>query len=261
MTTAAKNELALSTKFKAAMTLIERVTGLKTITTPEQYENAKLDYKALITAENEVDTEYRVHPAIITANNIKTAKISLEKGLDTAKKGLKNGPMLVWERALEEKRLARERELQAIADAEAKAENDRLLAEQKKEFDRLEKERKAAEKKGDTEAAAAAAAAAAEVKETAKEMKANPLTAAAVVLDKVSTGVSRRMVSKWRIKCADGKVYSKADFAKTLRVKPADLPGVPSHFFVLDPTAISGVIDSLGKNHGIPGVTWYEEPA
>lgn len=261
MTATAKNEIALSDKFKSALTLIKRVTGITKITTPEQYENAKLDYKALITAENEVDSDYKAHPAIIAAGKIKAVKVALEKDLDTTKKGLKNGPMLAWERELEEKRLARERELQAIADAEAKKENDRLLAEQKKEFDRLEVERKKAAKKGDTEAAAALAAQAAEVKTTAQEMKANPLTAAAVVLDKVPTGVSRRMVSKWRIKLADGKVYSKADFNKTLRVKPADVPGVPSHFFVLDPTAISGVIDSLGKNHGIPGVTWYEEPA
>lgn len=256
-----KNEIALSDKFKSALTLIKRVTGITKITTPEQYENAKLDYKALITAENEVDADYKAHPAIIAAGKIKTAKLDLERAIETTKKGLKNGPMLAWEKALEEKRLARERELQAIADAEAKAENDRLLAEQKKEFDRLEAERKKAAKKGDVEAAAALAAKAAEVKETAKEMKDNPLTAAAVVLDKVPTGVTRRMVSKWKIKTADGKVYTKEDFKKVLRLKPGELPGVPSHFFVLDPTAISGVIDSLGKNHGIPGVTWYEEPA
>lgn len=253
--------VGFASKFEAAMTLIARVSALKIIKTPEQFENAKIDYKQLITWENDLDSEYNALPEVVAAKKAQATKKELATKLEAAKKGLKLGPMKKYEDELEEKRLARERELQAIADAEAKAENDRLLAEQKKEFDRLEVERKKAAKKGDAEAAAALAAQAAEVKTTAQEMKANPITAAAVVLDKVPTGVSRRMVSKWRIKLADGKVYSKADFSKTLRVKPADVPGVPSHFFVLDPTAISGVIDSLGKNHGIPGVTWYEEPA
>jgi len=254
-------QIGFAKKFDAAMALIERVTGLKVIKTPEQFENAKIDYKQLITWEGELDAEYNALPEVVAANKAQAVRKELATKLEAAKKGLKNGPMLAYERAEEEKRQAKERELQRIADEEAKKEQARLLAEQKKEFDRLEKERKAAEKKGDDEKAAQLAAQAAEVKTVAQEMKDNPLTAAAVVLDKVPTGVTRRMVSKWKIKTADGKVYTKEDFKKVLRLKPGELPGVPSHFFVLDPTAISGVIDSLGKNHGIPNVTWYEEPA
>lgn len=248
-------------KFDAALALIERVTGLKLIKTADQFEAAKADYKLLIQYENELEDEYNALPEVVAAKKAQAVRKELATKLEAAKKGLKNGPMLAYERAEDEKRQAKERELQRIADEEAKAEQDRLIAEQKKEYDRLEKERKAAAKKGDEEAAARLAAQAAEVKTTAQEMKDNPLTAAAVVLDKVPTGVTRRMVPKWKIKTADGKVYTKEDFKKVLHLKPVDLPGVPSHFFVLDPTAVSGVIDSLGKNHGIPCVTFYEDPA
>lgn len=256
-----KTEVGFASKFEAAMSLIERVTGIKTIKTVEQYENAKIDYKQLITWENDLDAEYNALPEVVAAKKAQATKKELATKLEAAKKYLKNTPMLAFERAAEEARQAEERRLQKLAEEAAAKEQARLLAEKKKEFDRLEKERKEAEKKGNAEAAERAAAAAAEVKAQAVDMKENPLTAAVVVVEKTAPSVSRRMVQKWRIKLADGKVYSKADFNKTLRVKPADVPGVPSHFFVLDPTAISGVIDSLGKNHNIPGVIWYEEPA
>ena len=254
-------QIGFAKKFDAALSLIARVTALKIIKTPEQFENAKIDYKQIITWEGELDAEYNALPEVVAAKKAQAVRKELATKLEAAKRGLKLGPMKKYEDDLEAARQEKERELQRLADEAAKKEQARLLAEQKKEFDRLEAERKKAEKKGDAEAAAAAAAAAAEVKATAQDMKDNPLTAAAVVLDKAPTGVTRRMVSKWRIKCADGKVYAKGDFSKTLRVKPADVPGVPSHFFVLDPTAISGVIDSLGKNHGIPNVEFYQEPA
>lgn len=254
-------QIGFAKKFDAAMALIERVTGLKIIKTPEQFENAKIDYKQLITWEGELDAEYNALPEVVAAKKAQAVRKELATKLEAAKKGLKLGPMRKWEDDLEAARQAKERELQRIADEEAKAEQTRLLAEQKKEFDRLEKERKAAEKKGNDEEAARLAAQAAEVKTVAQEMKDNPLTAAAVVVDKVATGVTRRMVPKWRVKCADGKVYTKDDFKKVLRLKPTDLPGLPSKFFVLDPTAISGVIDSLGANHDIPLVQFYEDPA
>ena len=254
-----KTEVGFASKFEAALTLIERVTGLKVIKTADQYENAKLDLSALTAAEKEVDADYRAHPVIVEAGKIKAKKIELEKNIEAAKKGLKNGPMKQFDDAQEAIRQAEERRLQKIAEEAAAKEQARQLAEKRKEFEALEKARKAAEKKGDDEAASRAAAAADEIKAQAIEMKENPLVAAAVVVEKTAPSVTRRMVRKWKIKTADGKVYSKADFAKTLRLRPSELPGTEGKYFVLDPTAISGVIDSLGKNHGIPNVTWYEE--
>lgn len=248
-------------KFDAALALIERVTGLKIIKTAEQFEAAKTDYKTLIQYENELDEEYNALPEVVAAKKAQAIRKDLADKLKSAKVGLKNGPMLAFERAQEDIRQAEQRRLQKIAEEAAAKENARILAEQKKEYDRLEKERKAAEKKGDEEAAARAAAAAAEVKATAQDMKANPLVAAAVVLEKTAPSVTRRAVPKWRIKTADGKTYLKDDFKKVIRLKPSELPGVESKFFVLDHTAISGVVDSLGKNHGIACVEYYEEMA
>ena len=258
MTTTA---VGFASKFTAALSLIERVTGLKVIKTPEQYENAKIDYKQLIAYEKQLEDEYAELPEVIAAKKRQAEKKEMAGNLEAAKKYLKNTPMLAFEREQEAIRQAEERRLQKLAEEAAAKEQARILAEKKKEFEAAEKARKAAEKKCDEEAAASAAAAAEEIKAQAIEMKENPLVAATVVVEKTAPSVSRRMVQKWRIKTADGKVYAKADFAKTLRLRPADLPGVPAHYFVLDPTAISGVIDSLGKNHGIPGVSWYEEPA
>ncbi len=253
-------EIGFSKKFEAAVALIESLQSI-VVNDAESHAVAKQKLATARDYRTSLDAEYKVHPSVVDAKRIQALKIDLDGRLEKFVKDLKNGVMLAWENEEEEKRLAKQRELQKKAEAAAKAENDRIMAEQKKEFDRLEKLRKAAEKKGDDEAAAKLAADAAEVKATAQEMKDNPFVAAAVVLDKVPTGVPRRMVAKWRIRTADGKVYAKGDFSKTLRVKPADVPGVASHYFVLDPTVVSGVIDSLGKNHGIPCVEFYEEPA
>lgn len=245
-------ELGFALKFNAAMTLIERVTGIRKIVTAAEYENAKLDYKQLIKWEGDLDAEYAMLPEVIAAKKAQATKKDLAGKLEAAKKYLKNTPMLRFEQA-------EERRLQKIAEEAAAKEQARIMAEKRKEYEIAEKARKAAEKKGDEEAAARAAAAAAEIKAQAIELKENPLVAVAVVVEKTAPSVTRRMVQKWKIKTADGKVYAKSDFAKTIRLKPGDLPGVPGHFFVLDPTAISGVVDSLGANHGIPNVSWYEE--
>lgn len=236
MTTA----VGFANKMDAAVSLIARVVGIKLITTAAQFEAAKLDHKMLIQYENDLDDEYNALPEVVAAKKAQATRKDLATKLDAAKKGLKNGPMWDYEKAEAAKRLAEERRLQKIAEEAVAAENARILAEQKKEFDRLEKIRKAAEKQGDEEAAAAAAAMAATVKADAIEMKANPLRAATVVVEKTAPSMNRRMVPKFRV------------FNETI---------IPREYFSRDDVKIGGVVRSLRANHGIPGIEYYEDPA
>ena len=252
------NAISFTRQYDNAIALVDRVKTLA-VRNAQEFAIAEEALKTIRELEKELDLEYREHPVIIEAKRMQGIKSDLAALLEGARKGLKGGAMLRYEQAEEAKRQAEELRLQAEAQKLADAETARLVAEQKKLFDAAEKARKLAEKRGDAFAAQAAANFAAQVKREALEIKAAPVVVPTVVLKQNTPSVTRRMVQKWRIKTIDGRVYSKADFAKTIRLNPGELPGVPERFFVLNPTAISGVIDSLGANHGIPHVSWYEE--
>ncbi len=238
----ATKEVGFTRKFDSAITLIERVTGIKLIKTAQEFESAKTDYKTLIDYEKQLDEEYAALPCVIDAKIAQAAKKDLASKLEAAKKALKNGSMLAYERAEEEKRLAEERRLAAIAKAEADKETARLVAEQKAAWEKAEKARKAAEKKGDEEAAESARQSAAAAAQAAKEIKADAAAApaAVVVVEKTAPSVTRRVVPKFRLD---------------------DPMKLPRQYLKPDEVAIGGVVRSLRANHGIPGVTYYEEVA
>ncbi len=262
--TATTTEVGFADKFKSAVALIERAVGLKIIKTAEQFEAARADHSALIKAEKDLDAEYNALPFVILAKEAQAIKIDLAAKLKAAKTGLKNGPMLAYEEAEKAKLRAEEERLAAIARAEAAKETARLVAEQKKAFDAAEKVRKAAEKKGDEEAARIAAEAADQARINAAQIKEDAAMAPApvVVLESTTPTVARRMIKKWRLTTDIGAVYTSEDFKKTVRLPASELTKLDPKYFMLNHVAVSGVVDSLGKNAAIPGVLEvWEVPA
>jgi hypothetical protein len=239
MTTATK-EIGFTKKFDAAITLIERVTGIKIIKTAGEFESAKQDYKTLIDYEKQLDDEYASLPCVIDAKIAQAARKDLATKLEAAKKGLKNGSMLKYEQEQERIRVAEQNRLAEIARKEQEAETARLVAEQKKAFDAAEKLRKAAEKKGDEEAAERAREAAAAAAQTAKEIKADAAMAPVpvVVVEKTAPSVTRRTVAKFEI---------------------VDASKIPRQYLKPDEVAIGGVVRSLKMSAQIPGVRVWEE--
>ena len=90
----ATKEIGFTKKFDAAITLIERATGIKIIKTAGEFESAKQDYKTLIDYEKQLDDEYAALPCVIDAKIAQAARKDLATKLEAAKKGLKNGSML-----------------------------------------------------------------------------------------------------------------------------------------------------------------------
>lgn len=255
----ATKEVGFSKKFESAVAVVDKVKALL-VRNPQEYAVAEDNLRIIRELEKELVAEYAAHPIVVEAKRLQAIKGDLATLLENARKGLKNGQMLAFERAEEEKRVAEEKRLQAEAQAAADAEAKRQLAEKKKEFERLEKLRKAAEKKGDEEAAAAAAAAAEQTRQDALRLKQEPTTVPTVVVEKTAPTTNRTTVFRWRLTAKDGRVFAKDDFKKVIRLRPADLKeGVPAGCFVLDHTAVSGLIDSLGTNHGIPGLEVWTE--
>lgn len=232
-------ELAFTKKFETAKALAERVGSL-TVKNVEEYRSAEGDLKTIRALEKELDEEYKAHPIIVEAKRIQAIKGDLATMLENARKSLKNGPMLRYEREEESKRLAEENRLAEIARKEQAAERARQVEEQRQAWLIAEKARKAAEKKGDDEAAERARIAAAQAAEAAKEIKAVPIVVPVVVVEKTAPSVPRRMVPKFRV---------------------TDESKVPHQYFSLDNVKVGGVIRSLRQNHGIPGIEYYEEPA
>lgn len=273
MSTATKS-LSLPDQFKTALDLVTRATAVKAIATVPEYEKARDDYKALIQHEKDLEAQYNELDCVKLAREAQAQKKDLAARFDAAKKYLKNGPMLAYEQAEEEKRKAEERRQQAEAKRLADIETAKQVEAQRQEFLKAEKARKEAEAKAAKaktesarqeaeEAARQAQERAEQARQEAAAIKADAAAApeAVVVVEKTTPTVTRGVSKKWRIKTTDGRVFSKDDFQKkTLRLLPEELKGVPAHFFVLEPTAVSGVIDSLGKNHGIPNVEYYEVP-
>ncbi len=272
MSVKAEAPLALLDQFQTALELVASSNAIKTITTAKQYEDARTFYKTIIEYEKVLDEQYNDLEVVKQAKIAQSQKKDLAAKFDAAKKYLKNTLMLAFERAEEEKRLAEERRLAAIAKAEADKETARLVAEQKKIFEAAEKERKAAEAlaaKAKGEAAKAAAEQAAKLAaEKAEQARQEALSikeisevtpTPVVVVERTAPSVSRRTVYNWRITTKDGRKFSKDDFKKVLRLRPADLKdGVPPNCYVLDATAISSIVDSMGVNANIAGVEVWE---
>ena len=74
------------------------------------------------------------------------------------------------------------------------------------------------------------------------------------MVEKTAPQVSRRAVNRWRLTLKDGRKLTAEDFKKVLRVRPEEAPGMPQSCFALDHTALTGIVDALGKNHNIPGL-------
>ena len=230
-------EVGFSKKFDIVIKIVEWIKSL-VINTEIEFSKAEQTLKTIRELEKELAAEYAAHPVIVEAKRLQGIKGDIAALLENARKGLKNGAMLRYELAAEKKRLAEEQRLNKIAQEAAAKENARILADQKEEFDRLERERKAAKKKGDENAAAQAAASAAAIKAQVVELKANPIVAATVVIEKSTPSVPRRSIPKWRIK---------------------DASKIPCLYHANNDTKISGVVRSLRENHGIPGIEYYEE--
>lgn len=265
--------LTLTDSFKTAIALVDRAQSVKVIVSAQEYEMARTDYKTLIDYEKQLQEQYDQHPAVVAAREVQAQKKDLAAKFDAAKKFLKNGPMLKFEQVEEEKRQAQERKLAAEAKAKADAETAARVAEQKKAWEAAEKERKAAEAKAAKarsesarvaaeqaakDAAARAAAAVVEAQAIKEEAKAAPVPV--VVVDKTAPEVRRSKVYRWRLTAKDGRRFSNDDFKKVLRLRPDELKdGTPLRCFVLDHTAVSAIVDSLGDNHGFPGLEVWSE--
>lgn len=252
--------IGFSDKLKAALALCDSFPLIK-IKTAEDYLAAEGKRKLARELKEQMLTEYAEHPIVIKAKEIQALKVSTEKRLDQFNKDVKAGPMWKYEQTQEEIRLEKERVLAEKARKEQEAETARLVAEQKAEFDKAEKARKAAEKKGDEEAAARAAEAAEAAKIAAQNIKADAAMAPApvVVVEKTAPQVQCTTVHRWRLTTKDGRKLTKDDFKKTLYIRPEDVPGMPQSCFMLDDSALSGIVKSLGKNHNIPGLEVWTE--
>lgn len=271
--------LTLTDQFKNALDLVTRSSAIKIIKTAQEYESARDNYKALIQHEKELDKQYDALQCVIEAKIAQAQKKDLAAKFDAAKKYLKNYPMLVYERAEEEKRQAEQRRLQAEAQRLADIETAKQISEQKRLFDIAENERKAREveqakaeaaakaaaKKGNEEAAAkarekaalaeqaaaAAAAAAAQAKQDALDIKATPIVVPVVVVEKTAPSVTRRTIPKFRYLDKFGNRINE-DMANSIEL-------IPMQYRSVDSVKIGGVVRSLRANHGIPGIEYYEE--
>lgn len=180
-------EIVFQDKLTSTVSLVESIKTL-TVTTAPEFAAAKEKLERIRTLEKELEAEYKEHPIIVEARKVQTLKGDIAKMLEDARKYLKNGPMLAYELAEEEKRQAEERriatELKRKADEEAaaraeqvrqEAEKVRQIAEDeqrkrdeeaaakvetaRKEAEAARKRADAARKRGDDEAAAKAEAA------------------------------------------------------------------------------------------------------
>ena len=246
-------EIGFADKFKAAVTLVESLKNI-VVETALDHKNADGLLAQARQFRKDMEAEYKELPVIQEAKRIQTIKVKLDGDLEQFIKGLKNGPMLDFERAEEKKRVDEENRLARIAQEAQDKENARLkkIADEEKAAADKEAKRlaaiaaktKDAEKKLASEKAAAEAkerqeAAALEQQRIKDEAAAAPKVV--VVLEKTApTTGNRRMIPKFRV---------------------IDESKIPHHFFTRDDQKIGGVIRSLKANHGIPGIEYYEEPA
>lgn len=234
-------EVSFPDQFKTALTLIDSFKSI-VVRTAEEFGVADEKIRTAREYRKELKAQYDAHPAVIEAKRIQGLKVDLDSKLEEFIKSVKNGPMLKYEQAEEAKRQAKERRLQAEAKRLADIETARLVAEQKAAWDAAQKSLRAAQKKGDDEAAAHAAVAAEAARMEAAQIKADAAAqpAAVVVVEKTAPAVSRRMVPKFRV------------------IDPAK---IPNEYKSIDMVKIGGVIRSLRAAANIPGVEYYEELA
>ena len=260
-------EVGLADKLTAALELAK---SAKSIVVKTAEDHATADAKCDMARQfvKDMIEEYGKLQCVIDAKKAQRIKVDTEEILKQFVKDVKGGPMLVYENEQERLRMVEQRRLEAIAKAEADAERDRQIAEQKKAYEAAEKERKAAEAarvkaeaaqkaaKGNALAAEAARrqAQAAEqarldAEQRAEDARLEALRVkqdaamakpAVVVVEKSTPTVPRRQVPKFEIE---------------------DASKLPRQYLVPNEVAIGGVIRSLRANHGIPGVRYYEVSA
>lgn len=250
-----KTEISFLKPLESAVALCDSFPSI-VIRSKQDYDEAEAKRKTAREYKEALLEAYNNHPTVIEAKEIQAQKIALEKRLDAFNKDVKSGPMRKYDDEQEAIRLAEEARRTEILRKEAVAEIARLVAEQKKAFDLAEKERKAALKKGDEEAATRAAVAAERARQEAAAIKSDAASAPAptVVLEATHEGVSRRKVFKWRLSAKDGRKFLKGEITPALRLKIADLGPLPAHLFVLSPVLLNEFVDSLGDMAGVPGV-------
>ena len=279
-------EVGFVDKFKSAIALIESF-GSIVVKTALDHKSADDKLKQAREYRAQLKKEYDENPIVIKAKEFQATKVKLDADLEKFVKDLKNGPMLVYERAEEQKRIDEENRLARIAQEAQDKENARLAAIAKKEQEKAEKEAKrleeiaaakaAAQKKiddaeyarlraeGDAKAAAAAKKAAIIAAHDAKVLAETAATEARIRAEAAA-------IEQQRIKdeaAAAPKVVvvleKTAPTTANRRMIPkfriTDESKIPHHFFTRDDAKIGGVIRSLKANHGIPGVEYYEENA
>lgn len=265
-------EVGFAEKFKAAVALIESVTAITVITDKHEYEAAALNHKTLIEFEKQLEDDYKEHPVIKAAKTIQEIKSDLAARLKAAKTGIKNGPMWAFEQAEEKKRLAEEERLRKIEEKRVQDEREAAakLAQQKADEDAAAAlaAAQAAQAAGQTSTAEAHLEAALEIeqqgKEAVAEIVAAPVYVPAVVIPKTTPTVAgRRMVKKWRITLKNGNKLTSDEFQKkTLRIPVEELAPLPASWFMLNHTAVSAKVESMGKAAEIPGtLEVWEVPA
>lgn len=236
-------EIGFADKFKAAIALAEKVQDI-VIADVSAYRIAEGHLNSIRTAEKELEEEYRTHPVIIEAKRLQIIKGELARLLEERRKGLKNGPMLAYEQAEEEKRQAKERALAAEAKKKADEEAAAAAEIKRKEAAKAEAEAKRLQKKGDEEAAQAARdrAEAARIEQERIKKDAANAPAAVVVVPKTAPTQARRMVKKFVVVNADrvNRPYLAPDLVK-----------------------IGAIVRSLGipAETTVGGIKVWEEPA
>jgi len=249
--------LFLVDKKEQLMALIKQASSL-VIKTQQDYNAAKGYLKDIIEAKKDIEADYKEHPVVVAAREIQRRKKELTDAAESARDALKNGQMLEYEREVARRIREEEQHQQELARKAAEEARKKELAEQKAAWEAAEKARKEAMKRNDEEAAARAAAEAEAIKQDAREIKNSEIVVPVVVLEKPKT-VTRRKVWVWRAKLKNGVEISKGDFKASVRVRPDELPGTDPRYFALDPQAISAVVDSQGKNHGIKNIEAWEK--
>lgn len=253
-----KTEVGFLKKRDVVMDLVKTV-GDMAISSAADYSMATERLKDIREMERDLDAEYKQHPIILDAKLIQQEKKELSEFLENARKGLKNGPMRVYENEQERIRQEQERKQQEEARKAAEVERKRELAEQKAAWEKAEAARKAAAKRHDLEAEASAKADAEAIRQDAIEIRDAEIIAPVVVLPRAKT-VPRKTVWRWKLTTVDGREFLKSDFSAATRIRANEVPGTPGAFFVVDPKSISAVVDVQGKNHGIPNIdAWAEE--
>ena len=155
-------EIGFGNKKEQALALVDKCAAM-TVKSAEDHATAEEYLKTVREFEKELEEQYKTHPVIVEANALQKLKGELAQALESARKGLKNGPMLDYERGEESKRKAEEERITAElrrqaeeeareAAAKAKAAADLLAEIERKKAEAARAEAARAKAKGDAEA-------------------------------------------------------------------------------------------------------------